>query len=41
MGKCEGPEIIDDLISDLLSCDLERPLMTGKGLSGLSLAGVR
>ncbi|MGB7994346.1 DNA mismatch repair endonuclease MutL [Methanoregula sp.] len=26
MGKCEGPEIIDDLISDLLSCDLERPL---------------
>ena len=26
MGKCEGPEIIDDLISDLLSCDLEQPL---------------
>ncbi len=26
MGKCEGQEIIDDLVSDLMSTDLERPL---------------
>ncbi|MFZ0005595.1 MAG: DNA mismatch repair endonuclease MutL [Methanoregula sp.] len=26
MGKCEGQEIIDDLVSDLMNTDLERPL---------------
>ena len=26
MGKCDGPEQIDDLVSDLLSNDRERPM---------------